>query len=264
MIIRLSVTCLLLASSAAVHAQQDAPPQPSPSEAATQHAPPQGPASAPQQATDSKAPKWDVERPRGLTTQRVQLDTDEGTWMNVDVSPDGSRIAFDMLGDIYVLPIGGGTPTRIAEGLSYEQQPRWSPDGSRIAFVSDRGGGDNIWTMNADGSDKKQLTKEDFRLLNQPSWSPDGRFIVAKKHFTTQRSLGTGEVWLYHVDGGTGVLLVKRKDEKLQKELGEPTFAPDGKSVYFTRNITPGNTFQYAQDSNTELFAIERYELESG
>ena len=107
--------------------------------------------------------------------------------MNVDVSPDGSRIAFDMLGDIYVLPIGGGTPTRIAEGLSYEQQPRWSPDGSRIAFVSDRGGGDNIWTMNADGSDKKQLTKEDFRLLNQPSWSPDGRFIVAKKHFTTQR-----------------------------------------------------------------------------
>ena len=264
MITRLSVTCLLLASSAAVHAQQDAPPQPSPSEAATQHAPPQGPASAPQQATDSKAPKWDVERPRGLTTQRVQLDTDEGTWMNVDVSPDGSRIAFDMLGDIYVLPIGGGTPTRIAEGLSYEQQPRWSPDGSRIAFVSDRGGGDNIWTMNADGSDKKQLTKEDFRLLNQPSWSPDGRFIVAKKHFTTQRSLGTGEVWLYHVDGGTGVLLVKRKDEKLQKELGEPTFAPDGKSVYFTRNITPGNIFQYAQDSNTELFAIERYELESG
>ena len=255
--------CFLLASSAIVHAQDQAPPEPSPSESASEHAPPKSqPAAVP--AAESKTPKWDVEHPRGLTLRKVPIDTTEGTWLNVDASPDGSQVAFDMLGDIYVMPISGGTPTRIAEGLSYEQQPRWSPDGGRIAFVSDRGGGDNVWIMNADGSGKKQLTKEDFRLLNQPSWSPDGRYIVAKKHFTTGRSLGTGEVWLYHVEGGKGVLLVKRKDEKFQKELGEPTFAADGKSVYFTRNITPGGTFQYAQDSNTELFAIERYELESG
>lgn len=261
MFTRHSVTCLLLASSAAVHAQEQAPPEPSPSEAATQHAPPQSPAAS-QPVTPAQ--KWDVERPRGVTTRTVSIDTDEGTWMNVDVSPDGSRVAFDMLGDIYVMPISGGTPVRIAEGLSYEQQPRWSPDGTQIAFVSDRAGGDNIWIMNADGTNRKQLTKEDFRLLNQPSWSPDGRFIVAKKHFTTARSLGTGEVWLYHVAGGGGVQLVKRVDEKHQKELGEPTYAPDGKSVYFTRNITPGGTFQYAQDTNREVFAIERYELESG
>lgn len=259
---QLSLTCLLLASSSLATAQETAPPTDQPSEAATQHTAPSAPAQASRAEAD--APKWDVEHPRGLTLRKVPINTDEGTWMNVDVSPDGTRVAFDMLGDIYVMPIGGGTPTRIAEGLSYEQQPRWSPDGSRIAFVSDRGGGDNIWIMRADGSDKKQLTKEDFRLLNQPSWSPDGRYIVAKKHFTTTRSLGTGEVWLYHVDGGTGVQLVKRVNEKHQKELGEPTFAVDGKSVYFTRNITPGGTFQYAQDSNGELFAIERYELETG
>ncbi len=265
MLARNFLVAMLLASSAA-HAQEQAPPQPepSPSEAASQHAPPQGPDAPAPAAEPAKPPKWDVERPRGLTTRRVQIDTAEGTWMNVDVSPDGSRVAFDMLGDIYVLPMAGGTPTRIAEGLSYEQQPRWSPDGTRIAFVSDRGGGDNIWIMNADGSNRKQLTKEEFRLLNQPSWSPDGRYIVAKKHFTTARSLGTGEVWLYHVDGGAGVLLVKRANEKHQKELGEPIFAADGKSVYFTRNITPGGTFQYAQDTNQEVFAIERYELESG
>ncbi|MDQ3247335.1 MAG: amidohydrolase family protein [Pseudomonadota bacterium] len=264
MLIKLSLFSILLASSALVHAQEQAPPEPSPSEAATQHAPPPASAAPAAAAAAPAAPKWDVERPRGLTLKRVPIRTDEGTWMNVDVSPDGSRVAFDMLGDIYVMPIGGGTPTRVAEGLSYEQQPRWSPDGTRIAFVSDRAGGDNIWIMNADGSNRRQLTKEDFRLLNQPSWSPDGRYIVAKKHFTTARSLGTGEVWLYHVDGGGGVLLVKRPDEKFQKELGEPTFAPDGKSVFFTRNITPGGTFQYAQDTNREVFAIERYELESG
>lgn len=213
---------------------------------------------------DKKEDKWDVNAPPGLATRKVQLAVDEGSWMNVDVAPDGRTIAFDMLGDIYTMPIEGGTPTRIAEGLAYEHQPRFSPDGKRIAFVSDRAGGDNIWLMNRDGSDKKQISKEDFRLLNQPSWSPDGQFIVAKKHFTTGRSLGTGEVWMYHVSGGAGVPLVKKPNERHQKELGEPIFAADGKSVFYTRNVTPGPIFEYAQDSNTDLFHIERYSLEDG
>lgn len=209
-------------------------------------------------------PKWDVNAPRGATLKAAKIDTDEGTWIDVDVSPDGKTIAFALLGDIYTMPIAGGTPTRIAQGLAWEVQPRFSPDGRRIAFTSDRGGGDNIWIMNADGSDKRQLTKEDFRLLNQPSWSPDGQYIVAKKHFTTGRSLGTGELWLYHVSGGAGVQLVKRPNERHQKELGEPIYAPDGKGIYFTRNITPGAIFEYAQDSNGNLFNIEHYDLDSG
>jgi imidazolonepropionase-like amidohydrolase/Tol biopolymer transport system component len=215
-------------------------------------------------AQPAKPEKWNVNAPPGLVQRQVRIDVDEGTWMNVDVSKDGRMIAFDLLGDIYTMPIAGGTPTRIAEGLAFEHQPRFSPDGRRIAFTSDRGGGDNIWIMNVDGSDKRQLTKEEFRLLYQPSWSPDGRFISAKKHFTTGRSLGTGEVWLYHVSGGAGVPLVKKPNEQHQKELGEPTYAPDGKSLYFTRNITPGPIFEYAQNSNTNLFEIQRYELETG
>lgn len=211
---------------------------------------------------EAKPDKWDVNAPPGMTTRKVPIAVDEGSWMNVDVSPDGRTIAFDLLGDIYTMPIEGGTPTRIAEGLAFEHQPRFSPDGQRIAFVSDAGGGDNIWLMNRDGSGKVQLSKEDFRLLNQPSWSPDGQFIVAKKHFTTGRSLGTGEVWLYHVSGGAGVPLVKRPNERHQKELGEPVYAADGKSVFYTRNVTPGPIFEYAQDSNTGLFAIERYDLD--
>ncbi len=207
---------------------------------------------------------WDVNAPPGATITQIPIITDEGTWMDVDVSPDGRTIAFNLLGDIYTLPITGGTPARIAEGLAWEVQPRFSPDGSRIAFTSDRGGGDNIWIMNSDGSDKRQLTKEDFRLLNQPTWSPDGQFIAAKKHFTTGRSLGTGEVWVYHVSGGSGVALVERPNEQHQKELGEPIYAPDGGSIYFTRNVTPGGTFEYAQDSNTRLFDIKRYDLETG
>ncbi|MDE0877272.1 MAG: amidohydrolase family protein [Sphingomonas bacterium] len=223
------------------------------------------PSPAPAATGAAKKPdKWNVEAPRGLTPHAVPIVTDEGTWMNVDVSRDGRMVAFDLLGDIYTMPIAGGTPTRVAQGLSYEHQPRFSPDGRRIAFVSDRGGGDNIWIMNVDGTDKRQLTKEDFRLLNQPSWSPDGRFIVAKKHFTTGRSLGTGEVWLYSVAGGGGVQLVKRPDEVFQKELGEPIYAADGKSVFFTKNVSPGAIFEYAQNSYTDLFDILRYDMETG
>jgi Tol biopolymer transport system component len=148
--------------------------------------------------------------------------------------------------------------------MPYETQPRFSPDGRQIAFTSDRGGGENIWLMNTDGSNRRQLTKETFTLLNNPTWSPDGRFIAARKHFTTQRSAGTGEVWMYHVAGGNGVALVERPNPQFQKELGEPMFTPDGSGIYFSRDVTPGNIFQYAQNSNDALFAIERYDLKTG
>lgn len=214
-------------------------------------------------AEEAKPEKWDVSAPP-LPTRDVTIDVDEGTWMSLDVSPDGRTIAFDLLGDIYVIPASGGEATAIASGMAWDMQPRFSPDGSKIAFTSDRGGGDNIWIMNADGSDKRQVTKEDFRLLNNPTWSPDGQYIAARKHFTTQRSLGVGEIWMYHISGGAGVQLVERPSEAHQKELGEPMFSPGGKYVYYSQNITPGSTFIYAQDSNTDLFNIRRYELETG
>ena len=270
-----SVLAVLFASQAAY--AQDPEPSPNPVEeqevdASAESGPAEGsgmtvdaaPATANPGADDGEAEKWDVTAPRGATIRQVPIRTDEGTWMDVDVSPDGRMLAFSLLGDVYTMPITGGTPTRIAEGLAWEVQPRFSPDGRRIAFTSDRGGGDNIWIMNADGSDKRQLTKEDFRLLNQASWSPDGNYIVAKKHFTTQRSLGTGEIWLYHVSGGGGVKLVARASEALQKELGEPVYSPDGGAVYYSRNVTSGPIFEYAQDSTQGTFAIERYDLATG
>lgn len=208
-------------------------------------------------------PKWDVNAPP-LPTRSVPINVDEGTWMNLDVSPDGQTIAFDLLGDIYTMSISGGTPKRIAEGLAFEVQPRFSPDGQYIAFTSDRGGGDNIWVMRRDGSGKRQVTNERFRLLNNPSWSADGEYIAARKHFTTGRSLGTGEIWLYHISGGNGVALVERPSPQHQKELGEPMFTPDGKALYFTRNATQGPIFEYAQDSNGQVFVIDKYDMATG
>ena len=207
--------------------------------------------------------KWDVMNPPG-DKREIDINVDQGTWMSLDVSPDGKTIAFDLLGDIYTMPITGGAATNIASGLAWEMQPRFSPDGKQIAFTSDRAGGDNIWVMDVDGENKKQVTKESFRLLNNPTWSPDGQFIAARKHFTTSRSLGVGEIWLYHTSGGSGVQLVKKPSEAHQKELGEPMFSHDGKYVYYTQNTTAGPIFEYAQDSNTEIFQIKRYDMETG
>lgn len=206
---------------------------------------------------------WDVNAPPG-ESRRVDIDTERGTWMSLDVSPDGRTVAFDLLGDIYVMPIAGGEARAIDSGLAWSMQPRFSPDGTEIAYTSDAGGGDNIWIMSADGDGKRQLTDEDFRLLNNPAWSPDGDYIAARKHFTTTRSLGTGEIWIYHLKGGDGIAVVERPSEEHQKELGEPAFSPDGRYIYYTFDSTPGSTFVYAQDSNAQIFEIRRHDLETG
>ncbi|WP_017930230.1 amidohydrolase family protein [Robiginitomaculum antarcticum] len=207
--------------------------------------------------------KWDVNNPPGAKNS-VKIDVTEGTWMSLDVSPDGQTIAFDLLGDIYTMPITGGTAKSIASGMAWEIQPRFSPDGSKIAFTSDRGGGDNIWIMDVNGDNMSAVTDESFRLLNNPTWSPDGRFIAARKHFTTSRSLGTGEMWLYSTQGGSGVQLTKKPSEAHQKEIGEPIFSPDGSLLYYTANTTSGPIFEYAQDSNTALFDIKSYDMKTG
>jgi imidazolonepropionase-like amidohydrolase/Tol biopolymer transport system component len=207
-------------------------------------------------------PKWDVNHPPG-PKQTVNIDTRSGTWMSVDVSPDGQRLVFDLLGDLYTLPIAGGEALPLTHSIAWEMQARWSPDGRRIAYISDAGGGDNVWVMNADGSDAKAVTKEDFRLLYTPAWSPDGQYIAARKHFTGTRSLGSGEIWLYHASGaGKGVQLNEKPN--WQKDLGEPAFSPDGRYVYYSQDTTHGTSFEYNKDSNKEIFDIQRIDLHDG
>lgn len=205
--------------------------------------------------------KWDVTIP-ALPYDSVLISTDEGTWMSLDVSPDGSQIVFDMLGDIYSMPISGGEATLLRGGHAFEVQPRYSPDGKSISFTSDATGGDNIWVMNTDGSDARQVTKEDFRLVNNAVWSVDGNYIICKKHFTSQRSLGAGEIWMYHKSGGKGIQLTQKKNE--QQDVGEPWPSPDGKYVYYSEDMYPGGFFQYNKDPNSQIYVINRYNLEDG
>lgn len=206
-------------------------------------------------------PKWDVSNPPG-PYKEVTITTREGTWMNLDVSPDGNTLVFDMLGDIYSLPVAGGTATLLRGGHAFEVQPRFSPDGKKICFTSDAGGGDNVWVMDADGKNAKQITQEDFRLLNNPVWTPDGQYIIARKHFTSSRSLGAGEMWMYHITGGSGIQLTKRKND--QQDVNEPALSPDGRYLYFSEDMYPGGYFQYNKDPNSQIYIIRRYDRETG
>src|SRR5436305_14833497 len=176
-------------------------------------------AAAGKEAAAKKEEKWDVDNPPGPRTE-APLDVTEGTWMSLDVSPDGKEIAFDLLGDLYTVPIAGGEARALTHDVAWQMQPRYSPDGKTIAFTSDQGGGDNIWVMNRDGSNVHAVTKESFRLLNSPAWSPDGEYIVARKHFTAQRSRGAGERSLYHRSGGDGLQLTKKPNA--QKHPRQP------------------------------------------
>lgn len=219
------------------------------------------PEAVPAVAAPAETPKWDVQNPPG-PSRDIPIDVTRGTWMSLDVSPDGQTIVFDLLGDIYVMPVSGGEARAIASGVAWDMQPKWSPDGRHIAFTSDRAGGDNIWIMEADGSNPTQVSKESFRLLNQPEWSPDGQFIVARKHFTSSRSLGAGELWMYHRSGGNGVQMTERRTQ--QKDTGEPAFSPDGRYVYFSDDATPGATFEYSKDVNDQIYIIRRLDRETG
>lgn len=210
-----------------------------------------------------KDKKWDISNPEGdWDFKEVVLNTDEGTWMNVDVSPDGSKIAFDLLGDIYIMNAIGGKATSLRSGLPFEIQPRFSPDGKTISFTSDAGGGDNIWTMNVDGTDAKQITKENFRLLNNAVWTPDGNYLVARKHFSSTRSLGAGEMWMYHLSGGSGIQLTTRKND--QQDVNEPNISKDGRYLYYSEDVYPGGFFQYNKDPNSQIYVINRYDFETG
>jgi Tol biopolymer transport system component len=209
-------------------------------------------------ADTSKIKKKEPERALPLKPERkIEFTTNEATWLSLDVSPDGRTIVFELLGDLYSLPSAGGKATRLTSGLALDTQPRYSPDGKRIVFVSDRGGSENLWlletgrtivdtTAAADSTGLKQLTKGAGGAYASPEWTPDGKYIVASKGTT---GLGVYHLWMYHVDGGSGVDLIAK--EKERNALGA-AFGPEARYIYITSKIgrwgynLPGMTFQVA------------------
>ena len=204
--------------------------------------------------------------------ETVTFTTDEGTWMSLDVSPDGKSIAFDLLGDLYVLPASGGEARRIVGGMSFESQPRFSPDGKHIAFLSDRSGVENLWIANADGSDPKAVstdstTSDRPQVMSSPAWAPDGEYLIVSKQRAPEPTFA---LFLYHRGGGTGLRIGSAPPPPPNPDNPGPppppaknrlggVVSPDGRFIYYTER---NGSFSY--NVRFPLWQVIRFDRETG
>jgi Tol biopolymer transport system component len=183
-------------------------------------------------------------------SREVTISTNEGTWMAIDVHPSGQKIVFDLLGDLYELSIQGGKATRITEGLAFDSQPKYAPDGNSILFLSDRSGGNNVWIIDQNEKDTLQITKGNTSKMQSADWSPDGDYIVV--------SQGTRnfKLHLYHKDGGGGSQFIS-EPERLK--ISEPTFSADGRLIWFSERM---GAWQY--NAKLPQYQLGTYDREDG
>ena len=184
----------------------------------------------------------------------VPMDMTEGSWISVDVSPDGETIVFDYLGDLFTIPMGGGDATQLTSGMAFDAQPRFSPDGARIVYTSDYDGGQNIWIRSLDGSDTTQISKGSANRAESPEWLPDGDYVVAS--MGGFRGGGLPKLKMFHVDGGSGIQLVPEPDNL--KMLGAAV-SSDGRYIWYARR-----TGDWTYNAQFPQYQLEAYDRESG
>ncbi|MDX1647925.1 MAG: hypothetical protein R3304_12335, partial [Longimicrobiales bacterium] len=177
----------------------------------------------------------------------------EGSWISVDVSPDGETVVFDFLGDLYTMPFSGGEARPLTRGMAFDGQPRFSPDGESVVFVSDRSGGDAVWTISIDGTDTTRITRGENSAYQSPEWTPDGDYLVA-----TRQRPGQGKLWMYHRRGGGGVQLI---EEPERARTTGAAFGDDERYLWYARRT---GTWEYnSPGSDYQLWVYDRETGES-
>jgi Tol biopolymer transport system component/imidazolonepropionase-like amidohydrolase len=214
-------------------------------------------AAAPTPATKKKDVAAEINAPRS-DARKIAFEAREATWSSVDVSPDGKTLVFDLLGDIYALPVGGGEAKALTSGPAWDAHPRFSPDGKTIAFSSDRSGIENVWLMGEGGKDPRALTEEKDAYVRNAAWTPDGNYLVVRKEDGKRAGIPPVELWLFHREGGSGVRLVS--SDELSNSSG-PAPSHDGRYIYFAARQAK---FSYTPDLSQGLWQIYRYDRTTG
>lgn len=186
--------------------------------------------------------------------REIRFDTDEGTWISVDVAPDGTTLVFDLLGDLYEMPVDGGAATPLTNGQAYDAQPRVSPDGRWVAFVSDRGGADNLWVMDRTGGTQRQLSDNEHSISISPSWTPDGAYILVAECLSY---LSEARLRWYPLTGGPPRDVLDADSTQLRGAGG--LVSPDGRHLYFSRR-DPMDELRYLMP----VAQLKRLDLRTG
>lgn len=183
----------------------------------------------------------------------ISLNTNEGTWMSLDVHPDGDKIIFDYMGNLFEVPMGGGEATQLTHGMAFDSQPVYSPKGNKVVFISDRSGGNNVWILDLETMKAMQRTEGNNYRMQDPIWTTDGKYIIAAR--TGFRS-GVHKLHLYHVDGGSGT-------EFMETEEGEKTIEPamggSNRYIWFSRR---NGDWQY--NATSPQYQVARFDRETG
>jgi len=140
------------------------------------------------------------------------------------LSPRGERALFVARGDVFTVPIEKGPTRNVTDSSRYHDKwARWSPDGSQIAFISDRSGEEEVWLVAQDGSGPpRQLTKGGSAMRYAPEWSPDGKRLA----FSDK----DGRLWVATV--ADGALVQAAKDRR--GALHDYAWSPDGAFLAFS------------------------------
>lgn len=170
----------------------------------------------------------------------VEFETDEATWISLDISPDGETIIFELLGDIYTMPATGGAATALVTGMGFQSQPVYSPDGSQIAFLSDQGGSENLYIANADGTKPRKLSSMGSGDAMSPAWSADGNYIYVSQ---VSNGIGANEIWMYHRHGGKGIQVTNARPNgpstpsSQQPNAQGVSVSADGRYIYYAFKV---------------------------